>query len=164
MEMFYNSNSKVQLDLLRVNWIDKDKYNDKKTNFSIMPVLDIGVILINALLFNEDSIMNKYPIQILSNGYYSFKLIGNSDFDDNIEYKSYFFSVFIKNNTDYYVFKKHNWMKLSPGLGLEFQKGMFDLKVGYQKELELIKSSKMNEKDNIFFSIGVNIMYLPGFY
>ena len=143
------------------NILEKDKYNRNRTNFSLSPFLE-GVALIpifyqyidtkafrvfiSPLLIGNSS-LSLYPFNPPNERLKNFKLKTN-------QLKRVSLSFYIKNNYDLFLFRRNNWIELSPGYGISLSVDDFSVKLGFERNHEFVKKHKTKHTDRIFFSAG----------
>ncbi|MDA3813735.1 MAG: hypothetical protein PF570_05720 [Candidatus Cloacimonetes bacterium] len=142
---------------LNLSWERKDFFNNKKTNVSIIPILDLALTFYQAG-FNRKSIARNplfFPSFLINSSHYFLLKKGLDRSTHNLQILP---ALFIKNNTDLFILHKNNWFQLSPGIGtrLYFGRGLmyWTLDVGYQKKFKFIFDGRQEIEDSIFFSIG----------
>lgn len=87
----------------------EDAFNKKRTNFSITPLLQF-------LYFYRYSEDQKLQLFYFLNTKFHVLLLKPDKIDSIYNFTA--LSFFVKNNTDFFVFRKKPWLQLSPGIGL----------------------------------------------
>jgi hypothetical protein len=153
-----NQNYIIENNCLNVVWTKKDNFNSGKTNFSIMPFFDIGLMSLQAG-FNKQSIRKNllfFPSFLINASHY---FILRKNPDKLSTHRHILPSIFVKNKTDLFIFQKVNWMQFSPGVGVRvyFGDGLmyWTFDAGYEKEIKLTFESKTELDNSLFFSIGI---------
>ncbi len=122
----------VEVKPIRVSWINKDKYNKDRDNYSIFFAIDFA----NSYIFSKIFPDINYFLQpfYFTNSYHNFFLNGNPDFY-KVQPKSIpNLAIFLKNDTEYYVFKKNKWLEIAPGAGIKLCFYNFGAELGYEKK------------------------------
>ncbi len=139
-----------------ISWQKKDSYNKNKANYSIFPILDFGL---NYLVYKDSDHWEFNP----KNLYSPYFLLNSSHYFliNKMKYKfpSINLALFVKNNTDIFVFEKNNWAQLSPGFGVRlFLGGIIGLTIeaGFEnRSVYLFNEKKIINNSCYFFSFGL---------
>ncbi len=150
---------RVEIDQIAINWI-KDHRNNNKTTFSVFTLLDF-TLQYTLSKFIKSKYSNFFPLAI-TNTNHSFRLFGNSDYLSSFNFDSIILSLFLKNNTNLYIFRKNNWFEVSPGIGFELLYKPLKFEFGYQNQYQFELGQKNIEINSLFFSIGFEPRHLDG--
>jgi hypothetical protein len=157
----YSNHYLIDADLFSFKWLNKDENNSNRTNISIMPVIDLGILFSLGLIipndFKGDNLIS--PLYI-TNSTHNFFVFGNPDGSDFYNPPKANLSFFIKNNTDYYIIQSNNWFELSPGAGIKLFYSSLALDFGYERKYQMIDNGKTNIINELFFSITSYIYHL----
>jgi len=136
-------------------WLSKDKINSNNSNISIMPALEIGILLSHIYLIKTESINHLYHIISFTNSSHNFYFHGNPDKNENRDLPLINMAFFVKNNTDLFLFQSNNWLQVSPGAGLKFLHGAFALDVGYQMKYQFIDDGTIKNDPSAILSLTI---------
>jgi hypothetical protein len=121
----YNSVYMTEVCLFTIAQIENDRYNSEKRNISSNHLFDIGRMIfsssrrepIDRISFYLNSVLNAKHHLILS--------------AHESLLPKYYISIFLKNYTDIFLYRKIKWINFSPGLGLEVSFSGVQLNAGY---------------------------------
>ncbi len=144
---------------VNISWQKKDIYNRNKTNYSIFPFFDL---CLNYLVYRKSDHWEFNP----DNLYSPYFLFNTSHYllmnKMNYNRPSINAAIFVKNNTDLFVFEKNNWAQISPGIGIRiFVGGFFGLVVegGIEnRSIYLFGEKEIVNKSCYFFSFGLLLL------
>ena len=139
-----------------ISWQKNDPYNKNKTNYSIFPILDFGL---HFLVYKDSDQWELNPRNLLS----PYFLLNSSHYflinEMTYNFPTINLALFVKNNTDLFIFKKNNWAQLSPGFGVRiFLGGQYGLTVEAGLEnrtIYLFDNKKIINNSFYFFSLGL---------
>ncbi|MFA6977722.1 MAG: hypothetical protein WC209_00245 [Ignavibacteriaceae bacterium] len=156
----YSSRYLLEIKMIPITWTTNDKFNDHRTNFAfpLSPVVFVlqGIIF-RRYLETISPILWKFPQIILGSNHH---LFFNDLYEKGNYLSPYGFSVFYKNDLDFFTFQSHHWMSFSPGIGISyfhnFKNGIppLRLQLGYCKNYSW-NSSSIIKTPTIFFEISV---------
>ncbi len=132
--------------ILSFVWGFNDSFNNNKANWSFFPILQY-------LYFSSYIKDRKIPLIYYLNSQYHFMLI-KSESEPSIHDLSAL-SLYFKNNTDFYFFRKNKWLQFSQGIGINWFIGDFCyFRIGYMYQLGLgIEKNDISDSINLSFGI-----------
>lgn len=151
---------RLALDVPYVGWsyISNDPFNDTRDNYSVYQVLaplSLGLIgyglneIVDTTYHIYSSII--LPALINSTLYYNIPLpVAKEGF--------FYVAPFIKNETDWFIMRKHDWVQISPGAGLRWQFGGIVglvLTTGYQRSFQNNFKAIPTYEDMWFFGLSL---------
>jgi len=130
--------------ILSFVWGFNDSFNKNKANWSFFPFLQY-------LYFSRYIKDRKIPLIYYLNSKYHF-LFFKSKKEPSI-HKISALSLYFKNNTDFYFFRKNKWLQFSQGIGINwFIKGFCYFRIGYLYQLGLgIEKNDISDSINLSF-------------
>jgi len=148
--------------IIGISQIAHDPYNHGKKNCSIAP---IGIALVSALplVYAESkrskigAILSSIPLYLTNTTIYV-PLQGHADVLVHI-------APFIKNDTDYYMFRDKKWGQTTPGAGLRiYFRGHSSLDesgiaVGVERAFQSDFKGETKKQDLFFFRAGFNVNF-----
>jgi len=130
--------------ILSFVWGFNDSFNSNKANWSFFPLLQY-------LYFSSYIKDRKIPLIYYLNSQYHFMLIKSEPSIHDLSALSLYF----KNNTDFYFFRKNKWLQFSQGIGINwFIGGFCYFRIGYMYQLGLsIEKNDISDSINLSFGI-----------
>ena len=149
----YTSFYEIESDFLSISFLNKDNNNNRKFNVSIYPILEFGIISLGIITLPESIKEKLLPPFYLSNSSHNFYLRGNPDYTYNNEKVGFNIALFVKNNTNLYVFRKNNWFEVAPGFGIKLYYKYFAVDIGYERKYQIFQHERPYSEDGFFYSI-----------
>ena len=146
----------MQSSLLVLSWTNNDRYNGNEGNISLGILIDLFT---KYQLLQKDH--NRYISTILSipnskHHFFFSEPFFNSDLCKNGSPTLGFIgsSIFIKSNTDLYIFKTNKWMNYSPGIGISFYFIWPYIEFGVSRNI-LTDFKNAKYENSFFFTLGL---------
>jgi hypothetical protein len=110
------------VDVLPINWITEDNYNQNKWNYSlstlIQPFLTLPYLTLQDTNKNKLSFQKAlYWISMLNSEHHYFPFKFGNLYNANKD-KQVSLSIYAKNDIDMFLFRENKWISLSPGGGI----------------------------------------------
>ncbi len=147
----------IDYDWFYYQWINNDSYNKNKYNASVLPLIEFAYELVYEAI--KDSVVNNFrnPLNI-PNSSLNFNIIGKPIFANNGNMDNLCVSIFVKNNTNFYFFRRNKWLEFTPGTGVKLQYQAVTFQIGFERKIQYLFNKNIQYDNDFSFSYS---MYVP---
>lgn len=150
----YSNHYLIDASVFSIAWLNKDHANKNKENVSIFSIIDVGLVMLTDKLLPEDKKAKNFLFPVfLTNSSHNFFLRGNPDYTYNNEKVGFNIALFLKNNTNLYIFRENKWFEVAPGFGIKLYYNYFAVDIGFERKYQIVRNEKPNSVDGFFFSL-----------
>ncbi len=150
----YSNFFEIESDFISVSWVNKDNANKNKKNVSVFTIIDMGLVMCTDYLLPEKIRAKNFLFPVfLTNSSHNFFLRGNPDYTYYNEKVGFNIAMFVKNNTNLYLFRENKWFEVVPGFGIKLYYNYLAVDIGYERKYQIIQHEQPYSVDGFFFSI-----------
>lgn len=140
LAMFENSPRHISKhEAINLTWISNDPYNLDKSNFSVFPVVNTFLLFRSRIIDHHSPTKNICSLLLtILNSTHHF-LVKEPDYTySHGFYGSNVLSLFVRNSTNAFVFRKHKWIRFAPGLGVGLMINANLLEIGISHDIDIL--------------------------